>query len=397
MSREEISSIAEEETTDSGRKTASQIAEEIINKRYTLNELFGDDWKENCILDSVEKDLTPLELEQMKGLETNPTGLGRTSDNISKKTRDFAITVRGDAEEMGFDYKTRYFRDENGEEKVFILGKMSGMKTYMVTSSFRLDFLGRASWTPEKWGLITEETGEVLSISNLLENDNQKNESASFTIMAHKVPTESDRTSWRAGVNESTHFLVLLNLLNERALPATLHELSHLARIRSISRDTKKKEVYECAWVIFNLVSANSNPKLGNNNPEIPGYVVRKIKAGDERGASATALSLMSECNTFLKNRDMFPKTLIESARDHFESALMSYDSTPYDLRNHPDEERIPTFSQYQRTAARNFHKVIQDGDGSTYSNIRNFDYRTGKSVSSDPAYLLDHYKEHLE
>jgi hypothetical protein len=341
MSMESIVSI--EDKTE-------QLMEPITN----LNELLGDGWKEKCFFQSFEQAFTEKEIEAIKNRREVPFKEAFTETEI------YSARLNEIFQKNNNNYKATVIENpyRKGEQELFLHGQIGKDKIFLNSSYSYNNDEKTYSLIPSRFGIVSEE-GKVFDICPLL--DNWKTDEVVY--MSFKVKKEGKFDSGRqlSWVTKDGEYV----RKTETGLPETyqelgivVHELGHLFR----KGHFKEKGLWDT------LSSAHDQfekiCEIGSDyKPEgaLTSYKVREIKASEERGSWAIGLSILKEAGKDV-GIDCGSSKARQEILNRAEVALGTYNSTPYDVKQHLEqtpEIAVPGFTQKFRRGAR----IIRDQD----------------------------------
>lgn len=359
-----------------------QPVKELMETRLSLNEVLGSGWKFRSIFPDVKTALSDEGIDSLDaGVEVSPHDL--QSDLGKFVTEANTIFNQNDS-----NFRARIVKDKEGNSKAFIVGKIGNDSFYQIAKYPRIYKLGGEkviAWRPSKIGLVSP-NGKVFSIDEALNTGKKsdKEDGMVFIEIAGRKLEANMATTFlsESGISYDTVTILPENI---QQLGIYLHEVGHLLRRRTIDRDKKLIMATSVALDEFSKILATG--EVFNPDAKLTNYQIRKINANAERGAWALGLSLIREAGRAI-GLDCASPQAIKVMAEQAESALKTYDETPYTFLKHDDKEPMPAFSQKRRGEARKLHQLIKEMNIS-YSDLASFDNTTGESLANDPKKVL--------
>ncbi len=359
--------------------------EKLIDKRLSLSEILGTDWKEKVIFPSVESVLKKEGITSLTdGEEVSPTGIKTTVDK-------FILEINDVFTQNGSEFHAKSIINEQGEQKALIVGKI-GKDTLYQTADLALftdtnEGNKKVTWIVDEIGLVSE-NGQVFNINELikLQSVENKNKSLFFTEIV-KTKFEENLNYFNSRKGNIT-WVSMPN--NYKEIGILFHELGHMLRVRFKLDD---KEMIS-AYMTANKELRETKDSPYNSETKLSTYQIRKIMADEERGAWALGMSLLKDVGISIGLDCATPEAL-KSITLRLEDALKSYDRLHYHLKHHNEKEIIPAFSQEKRNAARQLDKLVNEKELS-YSDLPSFNDNTGENLANDPDKLIDYINNKL-
>lgn len=364
----------------------NDIATEIVNSSNSLESQFGKDWKKRSILNSINDVFTSSELDTINKKE-KPV-LNENSTDAEK----FAVTANEVFTNNNLLYQASTFKDEKGNEQVYIEGNIGSDRFYVESPVFEIDILSKQdaliSFSSERVGFITQD-GKVFSIDKLF-NHNDMEQDFVFQCASHRKTRQNVSISFKEGDVHDSGGIILALPENPVEIGTLAHEIGHAIRKYDFKEKPEQQKASSEAYQKFEETGNSRTLPLNNDiSNGLNEYQVRKIKADEERGAWATGISLIREVGKEI-NFSASSTENIGNIIKRSEEALQTYDSVPYKLSAQDSKNNlVPTFSREMKKAARELRDKIKDSN-IEYSDIPNFDDATGEAIGSNPKKIIE-------
>lgn len=365
------------------QQSIRQGADRLIDMRLSLSNVLGSEWKKRSIFPNVESALKDEGVGSMDdGEEVLP---GEAKTDVDK----FIIEANDVFNKNGNLFHVRRVMDDKGIHKAFITGKIGKDTLYMIAEFFHISVdpegAKAVAWMADKIGFISQE-GKVFSLDQALADQlmNDSNTLAFVEIVGRKYKGNVS-VSTQDGNNDTVTFLPE-DFAQEGVF---FHEVGHLLRKREIKKDESIHDASIVAGQEYKQISRVGVPK--DPMAILTPYQARKVKTNEERGAWAIGINLIKEAGREIGLDCVSPEAL-KIIQERLETALKTYDQSPYSFMGHENNKPIPVFSQEYKKYARKLHRELTKNK-KPYKSLDFLDEEKG-SIVNDPHVLLDRLAE---
>ena len=362
-----------------GEASLSQGASELITSKFSLNELLGENWKQDCVFDNLQAALPKeaRDIEAARDIDPN---------RAETETEKFVVQANSMFEANKSPYKSTLITDESGAQSAYLTGDVEGDKVYQIVRKYMSMSDSKGSpvlaWVPDKIGFIGT-SGKVFSLDGALHAAAHKEAANDLLFM------EFSGRKFDANMQvkrEEAHGTTTYLPENVEQLDTLFHEVGHLLRQRRFAESPNVLAASDVALKEFNQVAKTRTAY--NPDANLSTYTARKIVVDEERGASAAGISLIREAGKEV-GLNCASKKAIDRMLAQDEKDLSTYDRVPYSFIGHDNDKPIPAFSKFQRTAARKLSRIVKRLN-LTYDAMPSFDQQTGENLASNPAKLSE-------
>jgi hypothetical protein len=257
----------------------------------------------------------------------------------------FIVAANALFSQNGSTFHARRITDESGKQRALIAGRV-GKDILYQTTKYEHSGNKMISFSPNTLGLVSE-NGQVLRIDKVLELRRRSNEVTTLVFMefsGRKHRASMQQFKFTVDKDMATLFendICSILPENFEQTGSFLHEVGHLLRRRVQARNHPLLQAYATA---NNEFYQSYDTGYNQETMTLTPFQSREIKAQEERGAWAIAVSLIKEAGQPI-GLDCSSPQATESMLKFAEKSLKTYDTVPYIILGQEKDKPVPAFS----------------------------------------------------